>query len=266
MIWNVIDRRTRPYRWKCVNAIVEAIEHDNSCNDADLADEAPPSLLIDHDKRDGISLREAIEWANQQRCPVTLYIYDADGATRATHLRAAGQRFTAMSDQRYYLCEFRLDGRQLHVIWYTDAEDGLVRMQDGRIASFADEAQARDFCRDARISLMSDPPVIYDFDAIAMWCGNPTAATIDPVAFLNAWNMLDDADRFKSGPDSLYRVSSRKATDVYSKLIFANNLPALTPIGARYEPIWSQDESKLFSRIFSLGLTGLRASLHDIDR
>jgi hypothetical protein len=93
MIWNVIDRRSRPHRWKCVNAVVEAVEHDNSCHDADQADEAPTSLVIDHDKRDGISVREAIQWANQQRCPVTLYIYDADQETRAAHFTAAAGRF-----------------------------------------------------------------------------------------------------------------------------------------------------------------------------
>jgi hypothetical protein len=93
MIWNVIDRRSRPYRWKCVSAIVEAVENDNSVDDADQADESPPATVIVHDKRDGISVREAIEWANQQRCPVTLYIYDADGETRGIHFRAAGERF-----------------------------------------------------------------------------------------------------------------------------------------------------------------------------
>jgi hypothetical protein len=40
MLWNIIDKRTRPYRWREVNAIVEAVEHDNSCADADQAPES----------------------------------------------------------------------------------------------------------------------------------------------------------------------------------------------------------------------------------
>jgi hypothetical protein len=47
MIWNIIDRREQPYRWREVNAIVEAVEHDNSCRDADQAPEAHPLLVID---------------------------------------------------------------------------------------------------------------------------------------------------------------------------------------------------------------------------
>ncbi len=37
MIWNIVDNRTRTYRWKTINAIVEAVEHDNSCQDSDQA-------------------------------------------------------------------------------------------------------------------------------------------------------------------------------------------------------------------------------------
>ena len=79
MIWNVIDRRTRPYRWKRVNAIIEAVEHDNSVADADQASESSSLDVIDYDQREGVTVREAIDWANNQRCPITLYLYD-DGA------------------------------------------------------------------------------------------------------------------------------------------------------------------------------------------
>ena len=37
MIWNIIDNRTRPYRWAHINAIIEAAWHDNSCADTDIA-------------------------------------------------------------------------------------------------------------------------------------------------------------------------------------------------------------------------------------
>ncbi|MBB6483202.1 hypothetical protein [Rhizobium lusitanum] len=93
MIWNVIDRRKRRYRWKRVNAIIEAVEHDNSCADADVADELPPGLTIDYASRDDVSVHEAIQWANQQRCPVTLYIYDADDGIIPAHFHACGERF-----------------------------------------------------------------------------------------------------------------------------------------------------------------------------
>lgn len=76
MIWNIIDRRKRPYRWKRVNAVIEATSHDNACKDSDQADAVLSDSEVIYDELEGVSLHEAINWANQQSCPVTLYIYD----------------------------------------------------------------------------------------------------------------------------------------------------------------------------------------------
>jgi len=96
MLWNVIDKRTRPYRWREVNAIVEAVEHDNSCPDADQAPESHPALVVDYDALEGVSVQEAITWANRQRCPVTLYLYDLGrGFTNEEHFNEMAIRFPA---------------------------------------------------------------------------------------------------------------------------------------------------------------------------
>jgi len=79
MIYNVIDKRTRPYRWREVNAIIEATSHDNACNDADQ--QSPGDADLDYDERENITLQDALAWANAQACPVTLYIYDKGAGT-----------------------------------------------------------------------------------------------------------------------------------------------------------------------------------------
>lgn len=94
MIWNIIDRRQRPYRWKIVNAVIEAVEHDNSVEDADRADQFDLSTIIDYDERTGISVNAAVEWASQQKGPVTLYLYDQGRGTEAEeHFHSQGIRF-----------------------------------------------------------------------------------------------------------------------------------------------------------------------------
>ena len=94
MIWNIIDRRQRAYRWKTVNAIVEAVEHDNSCADADQAAESDIASVVDYDQLEGVSVQQAVEWANQQTCPVTLYLYDeGKGTTSEEHFDEVGNRF-----------------------------------------------------------------------------------------------------------------------------------------------------------------------------
>ena len=63
----------------------------------------------------------------------------------------------------------------------------------------------------------------------------------------------------------LHDGSSQRASKIYDKLFFANNLAAVTPRGASYEPIWSEDEIELLSRIYSFGLAELRASIQDVN-
>ena len=77
MIWNVADRRKRPHRWKKVHAIVEAVEHDNLCQDADQAPEPDPKTYILFEERKNISVHDAVRWADAFECPVTLFLYDA---------------------------------------------------------------------------------------------------------------------------------------------------------------------------------------------
>jgi hypothetical protein len=75
MIWNVIDRRKREYRWKAITAIVEPVSHDNSCNDSDQA-EGPKVEYFPYEDRAEISLAGAVVWAQSLPYAVTLYLYD----------------------------------------------------------------------------------------------------------------------------------------------------------------------------------------------
>jgi hypothetical protein len=81
MIWNIIDKRTRPYRWANINAIIEATWHDNSVVDTDIAPELRFEDDVIYEQRECISLHEAIDWASNQTCPVTLYRYDLGKGT-----------------------------------------------------------------------------------------------------------------------------------------------------------------------------------------
>lgn len=95
MLWNVIDKRKRPYRWREINAIIEATEHDNSCADADQAPESDPKVTVDYEALEAVSVSEAIKWAEGQSCPVTLYLYDLGaGFGDEEHFTNVEVRFT----------------------------------------------------------------------------------------------------------------------------------------------------------------------------
>lgn len=99
MLWNIIDKRTRPYRWREVNAIVEAVEHDNSCVDSDQAPKSEPTLTVDYDALEAVSVQEAVVWATEQPCPVTLYLYDLGGGfSDSEHFNNVENRFPEADD------------------------------------------------------------------------------------------------------------------------------------------------------------------------
>ncbi|MEM6476921.1 MAG: hypothetical protein AAF687_12210 [Pseudomonadota bacterium] len=80
MIGNIRDHRKHIYRWKSVDAVVEALEHDNAVQGADQAEPGDPDHYVSCDWRTGISLEDAISWAHQYPYKVALYIYD-EGAS-----------------------------------------------------------------------------------------------------------------------------------------------------------------------------------------
>jgi hypothetical protein len=84
MIWNIVDSRRNRFRWAKVHANVEATWHDNSCNGADQVPSPAAELEVVFDERENISVNDAINWANCQSCPVTLYIYDDEALPRSS--------------------------------------------------------------------------------------------------------------------------------------------------------------------------------------
>lgn len=75
MIWNIIDKRKRRYRWKRIDAEVEPTWHDNTCPDSDQAEQVEQGV-VQYEKQKGISLAEAVTWATAKPYPVTLFLYD----------------------------------------------------------------------------------------------------------------------------------------------------------------------------------------------
>jgi hypothetical protein len=80
VIYNIIDGRDRKHRWRSVKAIVEATSHDNRVPDSDQVQVHADD--VSYDEREGISVSEAVAWAQSFPGPVTLFLYDEGRGTR----------------------------------------------------------------------------------------------------------------------------------------------------------------------------------------
>jgi hypothetical protein len=76
-IFNIVDHRKHPYRFKKINVVVEATWHDNRVRDH-LADQVPTDKGPDYEEKEHITLAEALSWGESFSTPVTLFLYDED--------------------------------------------------------------------------------------------------------------------------------------------------------------------------------------------
>ncbi len=85
MIYNIVDGRKHPNRWRYVYAIVEPTHHENYRAAKEGGDEIDSALFAhvetDYDERVHISLHDAVIWAERLPFAATLYIYD-DGSEK----------------------------------------------------------------------------------------------------------------------------------------------------------------------------------------
>ena len=77
MLVNVMDLRERPLRWSRILAVVQSAADDAAAEDADPVPDAG-DIRIDYAEREGISVRDAILWAERLDGMVTLHLYDLE--------------------------------------------------------------------------------------------------------------------------------------------------------------------------------------------
>lgn len=168
-----------------------------------------------------------------------------------------------------YICIARLGGASHYFLWQTDLEmDRLDRVvvddDGGRIASFATENEARAHATARGGPAATEPPAVYDLDRIAAWCDHPTEVTLDREAVLNAWNLFSDLGDPAPGVTNAFRFAASSAGASYEKLFFSTNLPAMTPAGSSYTPLWSAAELDRLSQALRLGLEEFASRLPSI--
>ncbi len=165
-----------------------------------------------------------------------------------------------MSARVATVCRCRLDGRGLFFVWLGGRRtpDRVAATKSGRIRGFVSEHEARTFAKAA--SEHVDKKVIrYDFDRVALWCNTGTTKDVDCNFVNDAWNFFIDVRAV--GACASFDRAHRKANKCYDKVFWGLNLPAMTPKGRSYEPVWRTAEIKLMKDVLRAGLDNLRSRL-----
>lgn len=165
--------------------------------------------------------------------------------------------------QSYYPYSLRLDDNEWWLLWYSNDTDGLWVDEEGSIPAFDSLSALERFADSKGIELGLDKGDMLDLPLIERWLHDPRPRQIECNAFLGAWNLFSDVARSIGSelPDG-----SDLANKCYDKLFWGNNLPAVTPPGKHYEPIWDAVEADYLRTLLGSGLTLLRSRLTDIER
>lgn len=160
--------------------------------------------------------------------------------------------------REYYKLWYRLDEKDLYLIWFTNDVDGVFVDSKCRVPVFYSEAELETYAAKLKLTIVAGELILHDLDSVVQWLQK--SEKIDPNCdqILAVWNMLDDVFR------SLGKAFSSKSAienKVYDKLFYGNNLSAITPEGEHYEPAWSSQEITLISQTLELGLHQFRASI-----
>ena len=170
----------------------------------------------------------------------------------------------------YYSYEHRLAGADAYLIWFTDDSDdgtepdGVLLDKEGLMVTFHHMDNLQDYARHRGLTVGPEANAEpLDLDVVERWLVKARKTNVDCGTFLNAWNLFSDLATTVQGRTA--HIDGQREGRIYNKLFWGNNLPALTPPGKHYEPIWSKSEVGRMRNVLTTGMLLFRARLGPSD-
>ena len=143
-------------------------------------------------------------------------------------------------------------------LWYSNETDGVLIGDNGLLQVFRSQSEAEEQARTLNLVLSKEKSAFYDMNRITDWVASPSAATLDCPALLDAWNMFRD---ISASTETSFDSDENETLPIYNKLFWGCNLPAMTPSGEHYEPIWDTQEIQLLVHLMQSGLQMFRRNI-----
>ena len=153
------------------------------------------------------------------------------------------------------LC-YRLNNKNAYLICIGGEQDSLVTDDLGFVRGFTNPQSLLVYAQSKDISFSMFPNHSSELNLIDIgYLENrllrKKARTLKCDKLLSVWNLFWDVS-YTVGHD--FDQNKEITNKVYDKLFFGCNLPAVTPLGKSYSPIWSSSEIKLIRSILTQGL------------
>ncbi|MDE6671587.1 MAG: hypothetical protein K2K16_05265 [Ruminococcus sp.] len=135
------------------------------------------------------------------------------------------------------------------LIWYEDENnENRVYTSGGKVISFPSEEKARRKADELNINITDT--CFYDVERLIYWF-SMHQKEMDCDFLIDFWNMFSD---IANSIGKELEPKTRRSDRCYNKLFWGLNLPAVTPEGCEYEPVFTKRERKLIREIMRTGL------------
>lgn len=162
-----------------------------------------------------------------------------------------------MEDKTLYPVELYLPKRHGIALWYSGEQDGLLVQADGKLRIFANCTDALAFAKEQGYT-PAESLTVYAYPPLqALQQGQ-----VDCPSLLHWWNLFSDIAQSVHQPFS-GDARDEKTQNLYNKLFYGCNLPAMRQGSPLYHPVWSDDERILLQKILRDGLALTTAYLPD---
>lgn len=171
-------------------------------------------------------------------------------------------------NREFYDYPILFAGKQGFLLWFRTIDsnqdmDEVTVDDDNRIPLFANLDSLKNYAEKRGLCpLQLNQSGQVDLDYLERWLSS-RRTLFNCSEVLNCWNLFGDVSHSIGGDFDRPRERTQK---IYRKILWGNNLPAVTPPHVHYQPHWSPLELALIRLTLKRGLEMFRSAayFHDI--
>lgn len=158
----------------------------------------------------------------------------------------------------YYPLIFIVRNNEYYCIWCSAEKDGFVK-EDNKLIFFESIEKLNIYAKSINIVLQQSH-TNFCIDIAMEWLKITGKKNVDSKYFLDFWNIIADlANTF--GGEFYGNSNEGIINDLYNKLFYGNNIPALKGDGEEFTPEWREEELQYLTNVIDDGIRVLKSYL-----
>ncbi len=153
-----------------------------------------------------------------------------------------------IDDKRYYSIWCQYDGSD-------ESKKDKVMLEDNKVLTFTEKSDLIRYAERVGITIIEDEEFRNDIHVMKRF--RYRRRKKDCIYLINIWNMVSDIN-YSLGRKTFAECRNSDVDNIYDKMFYGLNLPAITPEGEEWLPTFTNREEKLINELYKCFLRTLR--------